>query len=479
MNIKENRKILILLVFLIALFISLIIYLSYFTIFKAPNIVEHPANKREALKIAQIKRGNIYDNKGEILAYSDGEKYKYQRHYNYPYSYAHVVGYSNKVRGNSGIESSYNKYLLGKNEPDIVRSFKAFFKSDYDKDTGDSIYLTTNTAIQERSRQLLEEVGEKAAIVVMNPKTGEVLSLVSYPDFNLETIERDYAAIVEKNEGSFYNSAMQGGFTPGSIQKIVSAASIIENGIDQSYEDTGEEDAGGYPIKNAGGKTYGKIDLNDAITFSVNTYFANKAVVLGQEKMGETAEKFLFNKDIDFDLNTTNVKFSKSKFNYQSWDKQALAAASIGQADVTVTPLHMAMIASTIANDGKMMKPYIVSKVVGQDGEEVMTRQPEMLVQSVSKETANQIKDMMINSVNRGTSKAARLRSFQIAGKTGTAERSKEKTINNAWFVGFAPADDPQIAVAVIVENVEYLGGEIAAPIAKDIIRFSLNELNK
>ena len=125
------------------------------------------------------------------------------------------------------------------------------------------------------------------------------------------------------------------------------------------------------------------------------------------------------------------------------------------------------------------MKPYLVSKVVGQDGEEIMTRQPEMLAQSVSKETADQIKNMMINSVNRGTSKAARLRSFQIAGKTGTAERSKEKTINNAWFVGFAPADDPQIAVAVIVENVEYWGGEIAAPIAKDIIRFSLNELNK
>jgi peptidoglycan glycosyltransferase len=479
MNFKENRKILILLIFLIVLFMSLIIYLSYFTIFQAPNIVDHPANKREALKIAGIKRGGIYDRRGEILAYSDGEKYKYQRHYTHPTSYAHVVGYSSKVRGNSGIESSYNKYLLGKTDPDIVRSFKAFFNSDFDKDTGDNVYLTTDTAIQERSREILDQLGEKAAIVVMNPKTGEILSLVSYPDFNLETIERDYAAIVEKNEGSFYNSAMQGGFTPGSIQKIISAASIIENGIDQDYKDTGEEEAGGHPIRNAGGKSYGNIDLNDAITFSVNTYFANKAIVLGKEKMGETAENFLFNKEINFDLNTGNVKFSKSRFNYEQWDNQALAAASIGQADVTVTPLHMAMIASTIANDGKMMRPYLVSKVVAQDGSEVMTRQPEELIQSVSPETANQIKDMMVNSVNRGTSKSARLRSFQIAGKTGTAERSKEKTINNAWFVGFAPADDPQVAVAVIVENVEYLGGEIAAPVAKDIIRFSLNELNK
>ncbi|WP_138159193.1 peptidoglycan D,D-transpeptidase FtsI family protein [Peptoniphilus catoniae] len=479
MNIKENRKILILLVFLIALFMSLIIYLSYFTVFKSAEVINHPANRREALKRAKIKRGNIYDRKGELIAYSEGEEYKYTRHYNYPESYSHLVGYSSKVIGNSGIEASYNKYLLGATQSDVLKSIRAFLDKNYDKDAGDSLYLTTNTSIQEKARELLSETGEKGAIVVMNPKTGEVLSMVSYPDFNLETIERDYAAIVERNEGSFYNSAMQGGFAPGSIQKIVSAAAIIESGVNRSYKDTGEETAGGYPIKNAGGKEYGNIDLKDAFTYSVNTYFANKSIAIGKEQMGKTAEDFYYNKSIDFDLNTSNSKLNKSTYNYESWDNQALASASIGQADVSVTPLHMCMVVSAIANNGKMMQPYLVSKVVSSDGSDILTKEPTELVQSVSPEVASEIKDMMIDSVNRGTGKSARLRSVQVAGKTGTAERSTEKVINNAWFVGFAPADDPQIAVAVVIENVQYLGGEIAAPMAKEIMQFSLEELSR
>ncbi|CDZ74778.1 cell division protein FtsI/penicillin-binding protein [Peptoniphilus sp. ING2-D1G] len=479
MNLKENKKILVLLIFLIILFMALIIYLSYFTIFEAQDIVDHPANRRESLKISEIKRGNIYDSEGEFLAYTEGEEYKYKRIYTHPVIYSHVIGYSSKIRGNTGIEASYNKYILGKSQPEIMKNIRAFFESDYDSKFGNDIYLTTNTAIQGKVRELISETGEKGAAVVMNPKTGEVLSLVSYPDFNTETIERDYAAIVEKNEGAFYNSAMQGGFTPGSIQKVISTAAIIESGVDQNYEDLGEESAGGYPIRNAGGRKYGQIDLQDAFIFSVNTYFASKAMEIGNEKMGEVAEKFLYNKSIDFDLNTQNVKFNKSTYNYEDWDKQALAAAAIGQSDISVTPLHMCMVASTIANEGKMMKPYLVSKVTESNGTEIFTNAPEELIQSVTPETANEIKNMMIEAVRIGSGKSAALRSVQVAGKTGTAERSQEKTINNAWFIGFAPAEDPQIAVAVVIENVEFLGGEIAAPIARDIISFSLQELSK
>ncbi|MDO5040981.1 MAG: penicillin-binding protein 2 [Peptoniphilus sp.] len=479
MKLKENKKILVLLIFLILLFMSLIVYLSYFTIFEAQNIVDHPANRRENLKIAGIKRGSIYDSRGEVLAHTEGERYKYKRVYTYPVIYSHVVGYSSKIRGNTGIEASYNKYILGESQPELLKNIKAFFDSDYESYTGDDIYLTTNTAIQQKVRDLLSETGEKGAAVVMNPKTGEVLSLVSYPDFNAGTIERDYAAIVEKNEGAFYNSAMQGGFTPGSIQKVVSSAAIIESGINRNYEDTGEESAGGYPIRNSGGKKYGEIDLKDAVTFSVNTYFASKAIEVGSEKMGEVAERFLYNKAIDFDLNTQNVKFNKSSYNYKNWDKQALAASAIGQSDISVTPLHMCMVASAIANEGKMMKPYLVSKVIDSEGKEVLTKEPEELIQSVSPEVAEEIKSMMIEAVRVGSGKSAALRSVQVAGKTGTAERSQEKTINNAWFIGFAPAEDPQVAVAVVIQNVQFLGGEIAAPIARDIISFSLQELSK
>ncbi|MGO1579973.1 MAG: peptidoglycan D,D-transpeptidase FtsI family protein [Peptoniphilaceae bacterium] len=479
MNIKENKKILILLIFLIVLFMSLIVYLSYFTIFKASEVIDNPANRRDYIDIAGIKRGSILDRRGEVVAFSDGEKYNYVRHYPYPNIYSHVIGYNSKTRGNSALESSYNKELLGLGESRTLKTIKAFFDKKVSLDKGNDLVITIDTKIQQKSRDLLDDLGEKASIVVMNPKSGEILSLVSYPDFNVETIDKDYASIVKQNNGAFYNSAIQGGYAPGSTMKLITAASIIENDIDQNYKDEGEESLGGHPIRNAGNKEYGRIDLNKAFTFSVNTYFANKAILLGNERLGQSAEKFMFNKKIDFDLNTSSSRLSVSKFNYNKWDNQALASAAIGQADVLATPLQMCMVASSIANEGKMMQPYIVSSIRGADGSEIMTREPKVLSQAVLPETAEEIKDMMINVVRRGSGKAASLRSVQVAGKSGTAQRSIDNNDYNAWFIGFAPADNPQVAVAIVVENVDSLGGEIAAPIARDIIRYSLSELNK
>lgn len=457
----------------------MILYLSYFTVFKASKIIDNPANRRDVLKVAEIKRGSISDRNGEVLAYSDGEKYKYQRHYPYPTIYSHLVGYSSKVRGNSGIESSYNKYLLGREGSNTLKAIRAFFDKRIEVNAGNNLILTTDTNIQQRSRDLLDELGEKGAIVVMKPKTGEILSLVSYPDFNVESIDKDYAAIVERNEGAFFNNAIQGLYTPGSTMKIVTAASIIESGINQDYTDIGEEKLGGYPIKNSKNMVYGDINLMEAFTFSVNTYFANKAIGVGKDKFGETAEKFMFNKKIQFDLNTTTTELAISKCKYKDWDNQALASAGIGQADIGATPLEMCMVASAVANEGKMMKPYLVSKVTNNAGNTILENKPEVLSEAMKVETANQIREMMINVVNKGSGKSAALRNVQVAGKTGTAQRSVEKSINNAWFIGFAPAEDPQIAVAIVIQNVDQLGGEVAAPMAQEIINYSLSQLNK
>ena len=477
MDFKENRKILALLSFLIVLLMSLVIYLSYFTVFKAQNIIDNPANRREMLQVANIKRGTIYDRDMNVLSHSEGEKGNYTRVYTYPVIYSHLLGYSSKVRGNSVLEASYNKYLLGEDRRNTLYSLYSFFDKTYNKDEGDDLVLTTKTSIQQKARDSLYELGEKGAIVVMNPKTGEIYALVSYPDFNLQTIDQDYAAIVEQNNGAFFNNAIQGGYTPGSILKILTSAAIIESGIDQSYKDTGEEKIGGYPIKNANNKVYGDIGLEEAFAHSVNTYFANKGVLVGKDRLGTIAEKFMFNKTFDFDLVSKNLNLRKSEYNYTKWDNQAIASASIGQADIIATPLEMAMVTSTIANRGQLMKPYIVDTIKTSGGKVIEKREPEVLSTPISEQTANKIKDMMVSVINTGTGKEARLSAYQVAGKTGTAQRSSQKEINNAWFVGFAPAEDPKVCVAVVIQNVSSHGGEVAAPMARDIISYSLKEL--
>lgn len=474
MNIKENRKILIVLTFLIVLFLSLIFYLSYFTVFDAAKIKNHPANRREAMAEASIKRGSILDRNGEVLAYSDGEKYKYERHYNYPRIYSHVIGYSNKVAGKAGIEARYNSYLLGEEGSKTIKALKAFFNAKIDADMGDNVILTTNTLIQQKARNLLEKTGKAGAIVALDPKTGEILSLVSYPDFSSETIDKDSAALIEQNEGALYNRATKSLFPPGSTFKIVTAAALLESDINQNYKDTGEESLGGHPIRNAGQEVYGNINLNTAFTHSVNTYFANKAMEMGKDHLGEVAEKFMFNKKFDFDL-----EMKVSECNYKNWDKQQLAAAGIGQADVTATPLEMCMIGSAVANNGKIMKPYIVQSVVSPDGTKVLTNEPILLSTAMSEEDAQKINKMMVNVVNRGSGKRARVRTAQVAGKTGTAQKNVKDGTNDAWFVGFAPAKDPKICVAVIVQNVKDYGGKIAAPIAGELIDYALKNMEE
>ncbi|RVU54929.1 peptidoglycan D,D-transpeptidase FtsI family protein [Anaerosphaera multitolerans] len=472
MKLKENKKILILLVFLIVLFMSLVVYLSYFTIFKASAIVDHSANRRGILQEQSIRRGTIYDRNNEVIAYSEGEKGNYQRHYSYPTIYTHSLGYYSRVHGKSGIESRFDKYLSGREGNKTIKAIKAFFNKDIDPNVGDSVKMTTDTNITQKSRDILDDFGGEGAIVVMNPKTGEVISLVSYPDFNLQNIDADFDALREQNKGSFFNRATQSSFAPGSIFKIITSAAILESGVDQNYHDTGEESfGGGLPIRNAQQKAYGYINLNSAFTYSVNTYFANKAVEMGNEKLGEVSEKFMFNKDISFDL---NVK--PSKFNYQEAENRSLAEAAIGE-NQTTTPLHMCMMASAIANGGNMMKPYLVSDVISTDGSSVIKVEPEVLSEAVSPENAEIIKNMMISAVNKGSAKAASVRGTQVAGKTGTSQSSS--TMNTTWFVGFAPADNPQVCVAIVVKDVDKLAGEVAAPLGGELIDYSLKQLNK
>lgn len=470
MNKSELKRIVILMAGLIALFLGAIIYLSYFYIFEADTVRNHPSNRRGYIEEAQIKRGDIYDRNGELLATSKGEPGHYHREYSYPILYSHIIGYSHPSLGKSGLEASRNDDLLNRNSNRAIVLISNWLSNK--KQDGNSLILTIDTQVQSKARELLEENAERGSIVVMNPKTGEIYALVSLPDFNAMSVAEDWNSLQENKAGALLNRSINGRYPPGSTFKVITAASILEGNMDLNYEDKGIQTIDGRDFKNAEGAVYGNVDLKDAMTHSVNTYFVSKGAALGKDKLGSTADQFYFNKKIPFDL-----PVSPSVFDYKNnIPKTTLAASAIGQGDVLVTPLHMAMVASAVANDGKMMEPILVREVEDPKGKSIRKHDAKVLQESIGEETAKTLNEYMISVVENGTGKRAAMRRTKVAGKTGSAENASGE--NHAWFIGYAPANDPQVAVSVIVEQAGRSGGSIAAPMARDIMAYALNNID-
>lgn len=467
---SELKRIVILMAGLIALFLGSIIYLTYFYIVEAETVRNHPSNRRGYIEEAQIKRGDIYDRNGELLATSKGEPGHYHREYSYPILYSHIIGYSHPSLGKSGLEASYNDFLLNRNGNRAIVKISNWLSNK--KQGGNSLILTIDTQVQSKARELLEENAERGSIVVMNPKTGEVYAMASLPDFNAMSVAEDWNSLQKNKAGALLNRSINGRYPPGSTFKVITATSILEGNLDQHYEDEGTQTIDGRDFKNADGGVYGNVDLKDAMTHSINTYFVSKGAKLGKEKLGGTADQFYFNKKIPFDL-----PVSPSVFDYKkNIPKTTLAASAIGQGDVLVTPLHMAMVAGAVANDGKMMEPILVKEVEDPKGKSIRKHEAKVLQQSTSEETAKKLNEYMISVVENGTGKRAAMRRTKVAGKTGSAEIASGE--NHAWFIGYAPANDPQVAVAVIVEQAGRSGGTIAAPMARDIIAYALNNID-
>lgn len=309
------------------------------------------------------------------------------------------------------------------------------------------------------------------AVIAMNPKTGEILALVSKPDFdtNAESLTENWKALVESQQAPFLPRATQGLYTPGSTYKIVTSAVAIENGLDGlKFNDKGVITIDGKEISNSKGKAYGEIDLKKALAVSSNVMFAQLGVKLGQDKLADMAKRVGFGSDIPFD-----IPVSKSLFPYQKMEQNDMAAAAIGQGKILVSPLHMAMIASGIANNGMIMKPFLVRSIVSPTGKEIKGTKPDEFKRIMESDVASRVSMMMREVVVSGTGKKAAIKGINVAGKTGTAENeltAQKKNKEHAWFVGFAPAENPQIVVAVILEYSGSSGGSAAAPIAQKVM---------
>ncbi|MDU1829230.1 penicillin-binding transpeptidase domain-containing protein, partial [Anaerococcus sp.] len=266
------------------------------------------------------------------------------------------------------------------------------------------------------------------------------------------------------------NRATAGLYRPGSTFKIVTASSILDNNIDQNYTDQGSESIQNFKIKNFGDQVFGALDLRKAFIYSVNTYFAAKTDAIGKEAFSKTTDKFMFNQSYPFDLEKYD-----SIIPYKELNKVDLAMTGFGYGKSQVTPLHMAMVTSAIANDGKMMQPYMVAEIISKDDKKIYKAKEKVLSKVTDKDTAETIRDMMVDVVNEGTGKAAYINGIQVAGKTGSADKSNG--LIDAWFVGFAPAYDPQIAVAIVLEDSRDTGGVTAAPIARDLMFDIFNQV--
>lgn len=467
MNI-ESRRIVKVLALLSGLFISLMLYLSFFQLVKADEVREHSYNKRRWIGEEEILRGKITDRNGEVLAYSQKEGNTQIRHYSYGSLYAHIIGYSYREYGKAGLESTYNQELLNLKDSNPIEQLKDILKSGKEQ-YGNDLVLTIDNRLQKRAYELLGE--NKGSIVLMSPKTGEIYAMASNPTFNPSELRQNWKTIVESEESYLLNRATMGLYAPGSIFKVITATAALENPhIDTNYNCNGSIKIDGYVINNYGKKPHGKVNLESALVKSTNTAFAQIGVKVGEETLREVAENYILNNLIPFDLKTYNSSFSK-----QIKDDAELAATSIGQGKTLVTPLNMAMVASAIANHGEMVKPILVKRVESSEGRIERENYTEILSITSSSMITQEIKNMMVSAVNNGTGQNAKIRNIKVAGKTGTAENETDKS--HAWFIGFAPADNPEVAIAVILEQSGSTGGSVAAPIARNLFIDAINIL--
>ena len=464
---KLNKRIITVMAAVLALFLIIVLYLTYFTIFTAPDIVNSNYNQRVWEKEERILRGKIYDRSGTVLAESKETEEGQKRVYPFGSLYAHTIGYNSRTYGKTNVELAFNDYLLKTQSVIDVLKNEKHDNSHFSK--GANISLTLDNGMTQLAAQLM--ANDNGSVVALSPITGEVYCLYSNPSFdpNEDKLIKNWDKLNESEGAPFFARATQGLYAPGSTFKVISAAAGIKAGYEQfTTNDEGKTIIGGKEFKNAGVKAYGNISMNDAIRVSSNVYFTELSAKIGKDVLEETTEDFYITKKIPFDIPT-----GAAKLDFDSFDKAELASVSIGQGKLQVSPFNMALAACAVANDGVIMRPYMVEEAFYDSGESVYNAATDTLSRPIDSETAHMLTEYMKECVSWGTGTAARVSGIEVAGKTGTAENER-KGKTHAWFIGFAPADNPQIAICVMKEYSGRGGGSVCAPVAGKIISYAL-----
>ena len=462
---NKNREIIVLSVVFTGIFLSMIGYLCVYVRDNEQDLLNNSYNARQAILASENYRGTIYDRNGDRLAYTESDSEKDTRIYPHANLFSHVVGFSTK--GKTGIEALANYYLINS---DIPLSEKVENDLAQRKNPGNNVHTTLDADLQ---KIVYDSLGiYKSACVVTNVKTGEILAMVSKPDFDPNTIVQDWDKFVEeeqtKKSSVLLNRATQGIYPPGSTFKMITSLQYIREHNtsvdDYHFNCNGRFSHGNTTIQCYHGANHGSEDYYKAFAKSCNSAFSSIGVDLDRNSFGNTLDKLLFNKELPLDIN-----YSKSILSVDdSVTDDEMIQISIGQGKAQITPMHMNMITCAIANDGLLMKPRFINRVLSANGNIVKIYQNEEYAQLLTKEESDILTELMISVVNEGTARKLITDAYQAAGKTGSAEYNGVKEDSHAWFTGFAPADDPEIAVTIIIEGIGS-GGDYAAPIAKRI----------
>lgn len=447
----------------VAAFLSMMVYTCHYAITNQQELINNSYNGRQEIFTAQNTRGSIYAAGGQVLAETqtddNGEE---TRVYPYANLFAHVVGYASN--GKFGIEANSNYYLINSNAKlsDKVASDMAGVKY-----PGDDVYTTLDVGIQEVAYQSLGIY--KGAVIVSEPSTGKILAMVSKPDFDPNEIAVIWDDLLNDEQSTvLLNRVTHGLYPPGSTFKIVTALEYIRENPDTygqyTYQCTGRFSLGEDIINCYHGTVHGGEDFMKSFAKSCNASFANIGIKLDRKRFGSTLGSLLFNTQlpVGFAYNQSRLVIDEN-----TSDSEIIQAA-IGQGSTQITPLHLNMITCAIANRGVLMKPYLVDCVKNNDGNIIKQYNPDTYRRLISEEEASALNGLMQEVIKSGTGTKLAGLSYTAAGKTGSAEYSSVKTDSHAWFTGFAPAENPEVCVTIIIEGAGS-GGDYAVPIAKRI----------
>jgi penicillin-binding protein A len=486
-----NRQIARLALVGLGLVAALIVATTYWQTWATAGLADRQDNEIQRVAQFSIKRGLIRAADGTILATNRKKRVAGQTLYfrRYPQRglFAHIVGYSTQSRSRSGLEASENDFLTGSNanlhtvlDTTLDRIRGATIK-------GNDLWLTLRPGAQRLAMEQL--AGKCGSVVALDARTGAVLVAASRPTFDPNLVEKNFAAINNirascRPAAPLLNRATDGLFVPGSTFKVVTSAAALDSGkytIDSRFVDRGYCIEYGKQVKNfgdmSGPEVFGPVDFLQALEHSINAVFCEIGKTIGAGRILGTSKQFGFYEDPPLETpgneRSPSGLYDHGRLFYPENPSTQVdpGRLAFGQERMLTTPLQMAMVAGAVANHGVVMKPYVVGRVTGPGGGVIKRTHPDKYKRAMRTSTAADLTRMMEAVVTGGTGTAAQIPGIRVAGKTGTAETGGAGTLNTTWFVAFAPADRPRVAIAVVLQDQTGAGGTTAAPIAKAVMQ--------
>lgn len=455
---------------LVVCFLLVAIGAGYWSVIRAEGLYDDWDIRRQIEREVSVERGRILAADGSAIVETNlNEQGRAERIYHYA-PLSHVTGHWTIIYGKSGLERSFDDYLSGRRG---LQGLDALDELMHETVVGADIVTTIRPQLQQKADELLGQ--RKGAVIVMNGKTGAVLALSSYPYYDPNTYEENAETLVNDANQPTLNRATQGLYTPGSVFKVVTLAGALKQEVTTpdeffpnktgTFEIEGSvvRDGSDFPLRNA------PYDLAHALAWSSNVTFAQLGLRMGANGMRDITSDFGFGEKPPFELPTAVSQVGSDEFLF---NQVGLGATGYGQGQLLVTPLQMALVTAAVINDGQIREPKIVSSIRSREGNTITQYSPENWKRALSSKIAAQTREAMIISARDGFAQAGAPAGIAIGGKTGTAQLGGTNA-PHAWFIAFAPADDPQMVVAVIVENTG-AGGDFAAPIARELIRVAL-----